>query len=86
MSKLEQLIASLLKDAGEYPFADVEKALIAFGCEKVRSKGSHHIFRHPTIKGLPSIPKKGGKNVKRYYVKEIVKVLELKEWYEQQKK
>ncbi|PZO60323.1 MAG: hypothetical protein DCF15_02195 [Phormidesmis priestleyi] len=85
MSKLTKLVTSLLNDAADYPFTDIEKVLIAFGYQEVRARGSHHMFRHPDGRGIPAIPKKGGKRVKKTYVKRIVQILELKEWYEQQK-
>ena len=56
----------------------------AFGFHDVRSKGSHHMFRHPDGRKLPAISKKG-KKVKKVYVKKIVQILELEEWYEEQK-
>lgn len=86
MSKLEKLIASLLRDSADYPFSDVEKVLNAFEFYEERSKGSHHIFRKPGGPSLPAIPKKGGKTVKKTYVKRIVQILELEEWYEQRQK
>ena len=86
MSKLEKLVASLLNDAGDYPFSDVKRILIAFGCQEVRVRGSHHIFRHADGRKIPAIPTKGGKTVKKAYVKELVQILELEEWYEQQRK
>jgi len=85
MTKLEKLVASLLRDAGDYPYADIEKIAHAFGFEEVRSKGSHHTFRHADGRQLPTIAKKGGNRVKKIYVKKIVKQLELQEWYEQRK-
>ncbi|MEL6453990.1 MAG: type II toxin-antitoxin system HicA family toxin [Cyanobacteria bacterium J06623_5] len=85
MSKLEKLVASLLRDAGEYPYSDVEKVANAFGFQDIRSKGSHHTFRHSDGRQLSTIVKKGGNRFKRIYVKKIVKQLELQEWYEQKK-
>lgn len=85
MTKLEKLVESFLSNSNDFKFSDVEKVLSAFGFEEVRSKGSHHMFRHPDGREPLSIPKKG-KKVKKTYIKRIVQLLELEEWYEQQKK
>lgn len=85
MTKLEKLVESFLSNSSDFKFSDVEQVLKAFGFQELRSKGSHHIFGHPDGRKLPSIPKKSGK-VKKTYVKRIVQILELKEWYEQQQK
>lgn len=66
MTKLEKLVASLLKDAGDYPYADIEKIANAFGFEEVRSKGSHHTFRHADGRQLPTIAKKAETESKKY--------------------
>ncbi|MEL7067855.1 MAG: type II toxin-antitoxin system HicA family toxin [Cyanobacteria bacterium J06581_3] len=85
MSKLEKLVASLLRDSSDYSFSDLKKVLIAFGYSEIRVRGSHHTFRNE--KGQTQIvPKKHGKKVIKPYVKRAVKILNLKEWYEQQKK
>ncbi|NJK72452.1 MAG: type II toxin-antitoxin system HicA family toxin [Synechococcaceae cyanobacterium SM2_3_60] len=53
--------------------------LEAFGFEEQRSKGSHHIFRSPT--GLQiTVPKKHGHKVKAAYVRQIIQLLQLREW------
>ena len=83
MSELEKLVASLLRDAGDYPYSDVEKVANAFGFKDVRSKGSHHTFKHSDGRQLSTVAKKGGNRVKRVYVKKIVKQLKLQEWYDQ---
>ncbi|MFO0212512.1 MAG: type II toxin-antitoxin system HicA family toxin [Pseudanabaena sp.] len=40
------------------------------------NKGSHHTFRNEKSLKI-TIPKKGGQTVKRTYLKQIVKLLEL---------
>ena len=85
MTKLEKLVGSFLSNSSDFRFSDVEKVLSAFGFQEVRSKGSHHMFRHSDGRKLPPIPKKGTK-VKKIYIRRIVQLLELAEWYEQQKK
>ncbi|HBR00467.1 MULTISPECIES: type II toxin-antitoxin system HicA family toxin [unclassified Roseofilum] len=79
MSKLEKLIELFLRDPPEVRFNQVQSLLESFGFEEKRSKGSHHTFRNPD--GLKiTVPKTGGKMVKRVYVQQIVKLLNLEEW------
>lgn len=85
MSKLEKLVASLLSETNDHSFSDLEKVLLAFGFVEVRSRGSHHVFQDDEGRKPISIPKKGGKKVKKTYVKRVVQILKLEEWYEQQK-
>ena len=84
MSKLEKLVASLLKDSSDRNFSDLKKVLLEFGFIEDRSKGSHHVFKHRDGR-RQVIPKKHGKKVKRPYVRETVELLKLAEWYEQRK-
>ncbi len=84
MAKLEKLVESFLSNSSDFKFSDVEKVLSAFGFQEARAKGSHHMFRHPDGRKVPAIPK-SGKRVKKIYIKKIVQLLKLEEWYEQQK-
>ncbi|MFM6897411.1 MAG: type II toxin-antitoxin system HicA family toxin [Microcystis panniformis] len=45
----------------------------------MRSRGSHHAFENDSG-DVMIIPKKGGNKVKRTYLREIVKVLDLENW------
>lgn len=76
MSKLEKLIEKLLRDPPELSYDEVCYILNKFGFEQVSSQGSHHTFRNDKKQKI-TIPKKGGKTVKRTYLKQIVKLLEL---------
>ncbi|WP_226591104.1 type II toxin-antitoxin system HicA family toxin [Microseira wollei] len=51
----------------------------AFGFEEKRSKGSHHIFRDSGGRKI-TVPKKSGQKVKGVYVQQIVELLNLEEW------
>ncbi|MFN4073286.1 MAG: type II toxin-antitoxin system HicA family toxin [Thermus sp.] len=53
----------------------MEAVLTSFGFQLVRSKGSHHQFRHPEGAML-TVPKLGGQVVKRTYLKQVVLALE----------
>ncbi|MFN5514239.1 MAG: type II toxin-antitoxin system HicA family toxin [Cyanobacteriota bacterium] len=74
MSKLEKLLKKLLNDPPELDYDDVYYILTSFGFQEVSSKGSHHTFRN-NEKLKITVPKKGGKTVKRIYLKQIVKLL-----------
>jgi predicted RNA binding protein YcfA (HicA-like mRNA interferase family) len=79
MSKLKKLIEQFLRDPPEVQFDDVRYLLESFRFEEKRSKGSHHTFRNS--KGLKiTVPKKGGKMVKGVYVQQIIKLLNLEGW------
>ena len=79
MGKLDKLIAKFLRDPPELNYDDVYYLLTNFGFQEVSKKGSHHTFRNN--QGLKiTVPKKGGKTVKRTYLKQIVSLLKLEEW------
>jgi predicted RNA binding protein YcfA (HicA-like mRNA interferase family) len=81
MSKIEKLVASLLGDSNDHSFSDIKKVLLEFGFVESRSKGSHHVFKHKDGR-RQIVPKEHGKKVKKPYVNETVKLLQLAEWYE----
>ena len=79
MSKLDKLLQKLLKllnDPPELNYDDVYYILTSFGFKEVSNKRSHHTFRN-NQKLKITIPKKGGKTVKRTYLKQIVKLINL---------
>jgi predicted RNA binding protein YcfA (HicA-like mRNA interferase family) len=79
MSRLGKLVEQLLREPPEVRFEDIYYLLTAFSFEEKRSKGSHHTFRNAD--GIKiTVPKKGGKMVKRIYVQQIVALLKLEEW------
>lgn len=83
MSRTVKLIKLFLSNPPEASFSDVKYLLEAFEFEEVRSSGSHHIFRH-TDGRMQTVPKKHGQKVKKAYIKQIVKLLRLEEWYDQE--
>jgi predicted RNA binding protein YcfA (HicA-like mRNA interferase family) len=76
MSKLDKLLKKLLNDPPELDYDDVYYILVAFGFQEISSKGSHHTFRN-NEKLKITVPKQGGKTVKKTYLKQIVKLLKL---------
>ncbi|MDJ0599519.1 MAG: type II toxin-antitoxin system HicA family toxin [Crocosphaera sp.] len=79
MGKLSKLIQKFLSRPPEVRFDDVRYVLEAFGYVEIRSRGSHHAFENDAGDVI-IIPKKGGKKVKRTYVEEIIKLLDLENW------
>ncbi len=85
MSRLKKLVEQFLKQPVEVRFEDVCYLLEAFGFEEKRSKGSHHSFRDSQGK-IVTVPKKGGQKVKGVYVQQIVEILNLQEWNDENTK
>jgi predicted RNA binding protein YcfA (HicA-like mRNA interferase family) len=78
MSKLEKLIKKLLSRPPEARFDDIYTILKAYGYQEIRSKGSHHAFENDRGDVI-IIPKKGGQKVKKTYIEEIIKKLNLED-------
>ncbi len=84
MTKLLKLIERFLSEPPEIKFLEVNTLLEAFGFREIRSTGSHHIFRNDQGQNLV-VPKTGGKMVKRTYIKQIIRLLDLEIWYAEHK-
>lgn len=82
MGKLAKLIEKCLRDTPELSYDDVYYLLTNFGFQEVSAKGSHHTFRNHEGQKI-TVPKKGGKTVKRNYLKQIVSLLKLEEWQDE---
>lgn len=88
MAKLEKIVKSFLKKnkPAYYKFKDVIKVLKVlkeFGYKHTNTKGSHFIYE----KGDEQITiVHHHKKVKKWYVKRLVELLDLEEWYENSKK
>ncbi|RIH84341.1 type II toxin-antitoxin system HicA family toxin [Calidithermus roseus] len=74
MGQLEKLIEKMRRLPPEMTYEEVAKVLIAHGWCEVRSKGSHHVFRHLDGR-MVTIPKVGGKVVKTTYLKQVLKLI-----------
>jgi len=79
MSKFKKLVKQFLNRPPEVKFEDLRLLLEAFGFEEKRSKGSHHSFRDAEGRTV-TVPKKGGQKVKGIYVQQIIDLLNLEEW------
>jgi len=75
VSKKEKLLAKMLQLPPEARFEDVVALLVMFGFEEAGSKGSHHVFSRAGC-GRLTVPKLGGKKVKKTYIKQILQMLE----------
>lgn len=79
MSKIEKLVKYLLSHPPEARFTEISYVLKSFGYQEVRVKGSHHVFENNSGNVIV-VPKKGGKKVKRTYIEEVIKLLDLENW------
>lgn len=79
MSKIEKLVKYLLSHPPEAHFESISYVLKSFGYQEVRAKGSHHVFENDSGSVIV-VPKKGGKKVKRTYIEEVIKLLDLENW------
>lgn len=81
MTRVAKLIAKALRKPPDLRFSEVRRILEYFGYTEDRRSGSHVIF---TKKGeYPiSVPLVGGKKVKRTYITEIIRLLDLEDYYE----
>ncbi len=67
MATLDKLIERIRARPPEADFTDVRQVLVAFGWVLDRERGSHAYFTKPGERAL-SIPRVGGRRVKRTYL------------------
>lgn len=75
MGWLEKLLEKMRRLPPEMRYEEVERVLRAYGFAEERSRGSHHIFRHPNGRKL-TVPKHRGQVVKTAYLKQVLKAIE----------
>lgn len=80
--RILKLVGEVLKNQKNVSFDDLSRILEEFGYEKRQSGsgGSHYTFRKTRCNPI-SVPKK--KPVNKQYVKEVIALLGLEEWYEE---
>lgn len=84
MTKIVKLVEKMLRLPPEMRFAKVEKVLDYFDWNLINVDGSHYHYEKP---GYPDMIIVKHKNkVKRGYIREIIEIQDLEEWYEQNKK
>lgn len=81
--RLVKLAEKVLRNPKDVDFADLQRLLEGFGftCRPPGSGSSHYVFRKTGSMPI-SVPKE--KPVNKTYVKQVVKLLDLEEWYENQ--
>jgi predicted RNA binding protein YcfA (HicA-like mRNA interferase family) len=79
---LVKIADKILKNPKKVAFEELSRLLEGFGFECRQPKGgsSHYIFRKAGSQPI-SVPK--AKPVNQAYVKQVVKLLNLEEWYEE---
>lgn len=77
LSKFEKLMRKLNKFPSDASYEDIKTILEHQGCYRVRERGSHVFYRHPDKKNCIMFSKKHGRNVKKRYIYEILKYLDL---------
>jgi predicted RNA binding protein YcfA (HicA-like mRNA interferase family) len=86
LASVKKIVGKFLREPSEpeFDFEEVKKVLEKFDYKLSGGSGSHFCFRRKRSP-LINIPTHKGK-VKKKYVKEMVKILNLGEWYEKNKK
>lgn len=77
MGNLDKIVKRFLSNPPDVRFSDVCLLLEANGFEEKRQSGSHHIFRNDDGEKI-TVPTVKGRKVKRTYVKQIIRLLNLK--------
>lgn len=79
--KLLKLVSQVLGNPKDVDFEVLRRLLEGFGyqCRQRRRGSSHYIFRKTGMSPI-SVPKK--KPVNATYVKQVIKLIDLEEWYE----
>ncbi|HPG36632.1 MAG TPA: type II toxin-antitoxin system HicA family toxin [bacterium] len=77
-----KLVKEVLDNPKNIDFESIKRLLEFFGyeCRQPGKGSSHYVFRKKGT-GIITVPK--NKPVKAVYVKEIIKILDLRYWYEQ---
>lgn len=80
--RLSKLVEKVLRNPKDVDFDDLHRLLIGFGfeCRQPGSGSSHYIFRKPGQKPI-TVPK--NKPVKKVYVTNVIRLLNLEEWHEE---
>ena len=69
--KPKELLARISAgDASNVRFGDLQRLVEALGFELERTRGSHHIYRHPEITEKVNLQPQGGK-AKPYQVRQV---------------
>ena len=75
MTQIEKLYARLIANRTAMRFADFQRILEAFGFILDRTRGSHHIYKHPAASRALSIQPIGGR-AKPYQIDQFLDIVE----------
>lgn len=80
--RLCKLVNEILQNPGNVKFQRIQILLEEFGfdCRQPKKGSRHYVFRKSGIRMNISIPKE--RPVGKVYVKQVIEILELEEWYE----
>ena len=81
MSKRLKRVLRIIKNPKDVTFEDLECVLLEFGFNKGEGSGDHFTFRKEGEPLIITVPKKHP--VKSIYVKQVIKLLDLEAWYEE---
>lgn len=84
MSRLTKLVEKFLYEPHNVDFGDIERLLDEFGYQLRKKAGSERIFHKRGAQPI-NVPTVKGTKVKVRYVKRLVQLLELEDWYEKHK-
>lgn len=76
MAKPRRTLERILAGSKNIRFGDFTALLEAFGFERKRITGSHHIYKHPGVPELLSVQPTKDRQVKPYQVKQLLKMVE----------
>jgi hypothetical protein len=82
--RLVKLVEKILRNPKDVDFDDLRRLLEGFGytCRAPSSGSSHYTFRKSGCPHIITVPK--DKPVNKTYVKQVIKLLDLEDWYENQ--
>ncbi len=74
--KKRKLLEKVLSGSKNIRFEEFVLLLVGFGFELKRIRGSHHLFKHPTVPALLSIQPTNSGQAKPYQVHQFLKLVE----------
>lgn len=80
--RLVKLVGKILANRKNVEYNDLKRLLEGFGfeCRQPRGGSSHYVFRRPNTNPI-TVPK--NRPVNKTYVDQVIDLLNLEEWYEQ---
>jgi len=82
---IDKKVEKILSKPTEMRFDDIQQIFEYFGFSLEKFKGSHAYFYNETTRKFFFVPTINGRMVKNWYLNEICKFLELKDWFRNEK-